>query len=101
LLFPGGPGVRIDSHLFAGYRIPTHYDSLLAKIIVWSENRDHAIARMRRALSELHLEGVPTTAPFHLRVLDHPAFQTGDINTKFLERLTAEETVPEAVPQEV
>ena len=100
LLFPGGPGVRVDSHLYAGYRVPTHYDSLLAKLIVWSESRDHAIARMRRALSELQIDGVLTTAPFHLRVLDHAAFQKGDINTKFLERLTAEETEPEAVPQE-
>jgi len=101
LLFPGGPGVRVDSHLYAGYRIPTHYDSLLAKLIVWSENRDQAIARMRRALGELHIEGVLTTAPFHLRVLDHAAFQSGDINTKFLERMTAEESELEAVPQEV
>ena len=101
LLFPGGPGVRIDSHLYAGYRVPTHYDSLLAKLIVWSETRDQAILRMRRALKELHIEGVLTTAPFHLKVLDHPAFQAGDINTKFLERLTAEEAELEAVPQEV
>jgi acetyl-CoA carboxylase, biotin carboxylase subunit len=100
LLLPGGPGVRVDTHLYSGYRVPTHYDSLLAKLIVWAENRDHAIARMRRALGELRVEGVLTTAPFHLRVLEHPAFREGNVNTHFLERLSAKEAEPEPVAQE-
>jgi acetyl-CoA carboxylase, biotin carboxylase subunit len=101
LQLPGGPGVRVDSHLYAGYRVPTQYDSLLGKVIVWAENRDHAIARMRRALRELRVEGVHTTTSFHLRVLEHPAFQRGDVNTHFLERLNGGETAePEAVVQE-
>ncbi|HET9234669.1 MAG TPA: acetyl-CoA carboxylase biotin carboxylase subunit, partial [Candidatus Eisenbacteria bacterium] len=98
--FPGGPGVRVDSHLYSGYRVPPQYDSLLAKLIVWAENREHAIARMRRALKELRVEGVPTTQPFHLRVLEHPDFQSGDVNTHFIERLSPADTESEAVAQE-
>ena len=100
VLFPGGPGVRVDSHLYAGYRVPSQYDSLLAKLIVWSDTRERAIARMRRALKELLIEGVPTTQPFHLRVLEHPDFQRGDVNTRFIERLSPVETESEAVAQE-
>ena len=90
LHFPGGPGVRVDSHLYQGYRIPTQYDSLIGKIIVWAEDRAGAVARMRGALAELVVDGLHTTAPFHLRVLAHPAFQAGDINTHFLERMAEE-----------
>ncbi len=80
----GGPGVRIDDAIFSGYRIPDQYDSLLAKVVAWGEDRDEAIARMRRALGEIVLEGVPTTIPFHLLVLDNAAFKAGDISTHFI-----------------
>jgi acetyl-CoA carboxylase biotin carboxylase subunit len=82
---PGGPGVRVDSHLFTGYEIPPHYDSLLAKLIVWAPTRDEAIARMQRALEEYEIEGVPTTIPFHQRLLKHPGFISGDTYTRFLQ----------------
>jgi acetyl-CoA carboxylase biotin carboxylase subunit len=91
LFLPAGPGVRVDSHLYSGYTVPTQYDSLLAKLIVWAETRDRAVLRMRRALSELEVEGVKTTAPFHQKVIDHPAFRNGEANTQFLERLQVEE----------
>jgi acetyl-CoA carboxylase biotin carboxylase subunit len=84
--FPGGPGVRIDSHIYAGYRIPTHYDSLIAKIITWAPTRDEAIRRMQRALSETVIEGVKTTIPFHLKVLDNAFFKRGAVYTNFIPR---------------
>ncbi|WP_053570352.1 acetyl-CoA carboxylase biotin carboxylase subunit [Caballeronia cordobensis] len=82
---PGGPGVRVDSHLFAGYRIPPYYDSLVAKLVVWGASRDEAIARMRRALGEMRVEGVTTTIPFHQSLLDDPHFARGEIHTRFVE----------------
>lgn len=82
---PGGPGVRIDSHLYAGYEIPPHYDSLLAKLIVWAETREAAIARMQRALDEYVIEGVTTTIPFHQRLLKHDGFIQGDTYTHFIQ----------------
>jgi acetyl-CoA carboxylase biotin carboxylase subunit len=82
---PGGPGVRVDSHLYAGYEIPPHYDSLLAKLIVWAETRDEAIARMQRALEEYVIEGVTTTIPFHQRLLKHEGFISGDTYTRFIQ----------------
>jgi acetyl-CoA carboxylase, biotin carboxylase subunit len=85
LRLPGGPGIRIDTHLFEGYRIPPYYDSLIAKVIAWGQNRDEAIARMRRALSEMRIEGVHTTIPFHTRLLDDARFRAGDIHTRFVE----------------
>jgi acetyl-CoA carboxylase biotin carboxylase subunit len=87
---PGGPGVRIDTHVYAGYRVPPFYDSLLGKLIVHGTDRAEALARMRIALSSFALEGVFTTIPFLLTVLDHPDFISGDIDTKFLERMVAE-----------
>lgn len=84
-LSPGGPGVRVDSHLYAGYSIPPHYDSLLAKLIVWAETREAAIARMQRALDEYVIEGVVTTIPFHKRLLRHEGFIRGDTYTRFLQ----------------
>jgi acetyl-CoA carboxylase biotin carboxylase subunit len=83
---PGGPGVRIDSHVYTGYEIPPFYDSLIGKLIVWGENRDHALRRMRRALSECAVTGIPTTIEFHLQLLDRPEFQAGDVHTKFVEQ---------------
>ncbi|MGH2495245.1 MAG: acetyl-CoA carboxylase biotin carboxylase subunit [Ktedonobacteraceae bacterium] len=82
---PGGPGVRVDSHLYAGYSIPPHYDSLLAKLIVWADTREAAIARMQRALEEFVIEGVTTTIPFHQRLLKHEGFIRGDTYTRFLQ----------------
>jgi len=82
---PGGPGVRIDSHLYEGYSIPPYYDSLIAKLIVHGDNRHEAIKRMQRALGEFVIEGIKTTIPFHLKALDNPDFQKGDYSTKFIE----------------
>ncbi|MFI5272216.1 MAG: acetyl-CoA carboxylase biotin carboxylase subunit [Ktedonobacterales bacterium] len=87
---PGGPGVRVDSHLYRGYVVPPHYDSLLAKLIVWAPTRAEAIARGRRALNEYMLEGVPTTIPFHLQLLENPVFQRGETYTNFLAEHGAE-----------
>ena len=83
--FPGGPGVRVDSHIYAGYRVPPNYDSLLAKIIVWGADRAEATARMRRALHETRVEGIHTTVSFHQHLLDSDAFQRGDVHTRFVE----------------
>lgn len=86
---PGGPGVRVDSHLFAGYEVPPHYDSLLAKLVVWDETREAAIARMQRALDEFQIEGLATTIPFHKRLLRHEGFISGDTYTRFLQEEAA------------
>jgi len=83
---PGGPGVRVDSHLYNGYVIPPYYDSLIAKLIVHAEDRKSAIVRMKRALGEYVIEGVKTTIPFHLKVLNHGDFQRGEYSTKFIEK---------------
>lgn len=82
---PGGPGVRFDSHVYTGYEIPPFYDSLIGKLIVWGEDRPAALSRMRRALSECAVIGVPTTIEFHLALLDRPEFQRGEVHTKFVE----------------
>ena len=87
---PGGPGVRVDTHMYAGYRVPPFYDSLLMKLIVHAATRDEAIARMRRALAETVIEGVHTTLPFLQAVMDHPAFMAGDVDTRFLDRMMSE-----------
>ncbi len=100
LHFPGGPGVRVDSHLYQGYSIPSNYDSMIGKLIVWADDRPRALARMRRALEEMVVEGLKTTAPFHLQVLAHPAFRAGDVNTAFLERMAEEARPPEPVLEE-
>jgi len=84
--WPGGPGIRVDSHVYAGYRIPPHYDSLIAKIIAWGPTREAAIARMERALRETVVEGVKTTIPFHLRVLDNAFYRRGAVFTNFIAR---------------
>jgi acetyl-CoA carboxylase, biotin carboxylase subunit len=84
--WPGGPGIRVDSHIYAGYRIPTYYDSLIAKLIAWAPTREEAIARMQRALEETLIEGVKTTIPFHLKVLDNAFFKRGAVYTNFIAR---------------
>ncbi|HEX8997331.1 MAG TPA: acetyl-CoA carboxylase biotin carboxylase subunit [Ktedonobacterales bacterium] len=81
---PSGPGVRVDSHLYRNYEVPPHYDSLLSKLIVWAPTRDEAIARGKRALEEYVLEGLPTTIPFHLHLLDNETFQRGEVYTNYL-----------------
>jgi len=83
---PGGPGVRVDTHIYAGYSVPPHYDSLLAKVIVHGRDRTEALARMGQALDSFILEGVTTTIPFLARVIRNPEFVAGEIDTKFLER---------------
>ena len=82
---PGGFGVRIDSHVYSGYRVPPTYDSLLGKLVVWGETRDEAVARARRALDEFIVVGIPTTIPFHQLVVENEAFQRGDVYTDFVE----------------
>jgi acetyl-CoA carboxylase biotin carboxylase subunit len=83
---PGGPGVRVDSHVYAGYRVPPYYDSLLAKVIVHGNTRAEALQRMGQALDSFIIEGVTTTIPFLARVIRHPDFVAGSVDTKFLER---------------
>jgi len=82
----GGPGVRVDTHIYAGYTVPPYYDSLLAKVIVHGNSREEALARMRQALDSFIIEGVTTTIPFPSRVMRHPDFIAGKVDTKFLER---------------
>lgn len=82
---PGGFGVRVDSAVYQGYSIPPHYDSMVAKLIVWGKTREEAIAKMKRSLQEFSIDGVHTTIPFHLKLLDHPKFIQGDFDIKFLE----------------
>lgn len=84
---PGGPGVRVDSHLYAGYTPPRHYDSLLAKIITWGETRDDALNRMRRALNECVITGVKTTIPFQLALIDDPEFRAARHHTAYVGEL--------------
>ncbi|MCL2883292.1 MAG: acetyl-CoA carboxylase biotin carboxylase subunit [Coriobacteriia bacterium] len=85
LRLPGGPGVRLDTHIYAGYTVPPTYDSLIAKLIVWGNTRAEAVARGRRALDEFQIEGIKTTIPFHRWVLDQPDFQAGEVHTDFIE----------------
>jgi len=86
---PGGPGIRVDSHLFQGYRVPPFYDSLLAKVIAHGHDRAESIARMRRALSEFTIGGLKTSIPFHLRVLDDPVFLEGQADTTYVDKAAA------------
>ncbi len=87
---PGGPGVRIDTHVYAGYTVSPNYDSLLAKVISHGATRDEAVARMVRTLEEMVIEGVKTTIPFHLRVLANGRFRSGALSTRFLDRMLEE-----------
>ncbi|MCF8284233.1 MAG: acetyl-CoA carboxylase biotin carboxylase subunit [Sphingobacteriales bacterium] len=82
---PGGHGVRVDTHVYAGYMIPSNYDSMIAKLICVAQSRDEAICTMERALSEFVIEGVKTTIPFHLKLMKDPNFRAGNFTTKFLE----------------
>ncbi|MFT5056473.1 MAG: acetyl-CoA carboxylase biotin carboxylase subunit [Pseudoalteromonas distincta] len=82
---PGGHGVRIDSHIYAGYTIPPHYDSMIAKLIVSAQTREECIVKMERALSEFTIEGIKTTIPLHLKLMKDPEFRAGNFTTKFME----------------
>ncbi len=83
---PGGPGVRVDSHVYTGYDIPPFYDSLIGKLIVWGHDRNAALKRMERALNECAVTGIPTTIDFHLQLLNRNEFLKGDVHTKFVEQ---------------
>jgi acetyl-CoA carboxylase biotin carboxylase subunit len=87
LQLPGGPGVRVDTHLYPGYEVPPYYDSLLAKLIVWGENRETALARSRRALAEFQVSGIKTNLPFHRGIIDNAAFLEGAVSTNLLDRV--------------
>jgi acetyl-CoA carboxylase biotin carboxylase subunit len=82
---PGGPGVRVDTYVYPGYKVPPFYDSMIAKVIVHARTRELAIARMRRALGAMVVEGIQTTIPLHLKIMDDPRFCAGDISTGFME----------------
>jgi acetyl-CoA carboxylase biotin carboxylase subunit len=86
-LAPGGPGVRIDSHMYSGYDVPPYYDSLLGKLIVWGADRDEAIARSRVALAELQVDGIVTNVELHRALLSNPTFLEGRMTTNMLDRL--------------
>ena len=90
--FPGGPGIRVDSHLHSGAVVPPYYDSLIAKLIAWGRDRDEALARMRRALAELRIDGVRTTAPFIARLIESDTFRRGAVHTRFVEQFIREST---------
>jgi len=92
LNIPGGPGIRVDTAAFAGWTVPAHYDSMIAKLIAHGKNREEAIMRMKRALGDFMIEGIRTTIPFHKKVLNHPDFVKGGFNTDFLEKMSAQES---------
>jgi acetyl-CoA carboxylase biotin carboxylase subunit len=83
---PGGPGIRVDSHIYSGYNVPPFYDSLIGKIIAHGENRDAALARMKNALAETVVEGIKTNIPLHQEIFNHAAFRTGALDIHYLER---------------
>jgi len=87
LVLPGGPGVRVDTHIYPGYEVPPYYDSLLAKLIVWGEDRDQALARSRRALGEFTISGLKTNLPFHRGIIDNEAFLGAQVSTNLLDRV--------------
>lgn len=85
LNFPGGRGVRVDTHVYSGYTIPPNYDSMIAKLIITASNREEGLQRMKRALQEFVIEGIKTTIPFHIKLMDDATFKSGKFNTAFLE----------------
>jgi len=91
LILPGGPNVRVDTHIYAGYEVSPYYDSLVAKLIVYGNNRQEAIKTMRRALSEFYIAPIKTTIPFHLKLMDNPLFKKSEISTHFVQDLLANE----------
>jgi acetyl-CoA carboxylase biotin carboxylase subunit len=85
LHLPGGHGVRIDSHVYSGYTIPPNYDSMIAKVIVSGQSREEVLLRMKRALQEFVIEGIKTTIPFHIKLMDDPGFKSGQFTTAFMD----------------
>jgi acetyl-CoA carboxylase biotin carboxylase subunit len=83
---PGGPGIRVDSHVYTGYNVPPHYDSLIAKVIAYGEDRDAAIARMKNAMTEMVIEGIKTNIALHQEIFNHAAFRAGGTDIHYLER---------------
>ena len=94
LHFPGGHGVRLDTHVYSGYIIPPHYDSMIAKLITTAQTREEAINKMKRALDEFVIEGIKTTIPFHRRLMDHPDYISGDYTTKFMDSFSMGDEKP-------
>lgn len=90
LHLPGGHGVRVDSHVYTGYTIPPNYDSMIAKLIISAQTREEALVRMKRALEEFVIEGVKTTIPFHIKLMDDPKFKSGQFTTAFMESFDLE-----------
>jgi acetyl-CoA carboxylase biotin carboxylase subunit len=84
---PGGKGVRIDSAIYSGYSIPPYYDSMIAKLIVWAENRDEAIRKMQSALGEVVIEGVHTNVDYQYEIVHHPDYLSGNIDIEFIEHM--------------
>jgi len=91
LHFPGGHGVRLDTHVYSGYIIPPFYDSMIAKLITTAQTRVEAISKMKRALDEFVIEGVKTTIPFHIKLMNHPDYVKGEYTTKFMESFSMED----------
>jgi len=91
LHLPGGHGIRLDTHVYAGYSIPPNYDSMIAKIISTAQTREEAITKMKRALDEFIIEGIKTTIPFHRKLMDDPAYNSGVYTTKFMEDFSMED----------
>ena len=91
LHLPGGHGVRVDSHVYSGYTIPPNYDSMIAKLIVSAPTREEALVRMKRALGEFVIEGIATTIPFHIKLMDDPQFQSGNFTTAFMDSFDMED----------
>jgi acetyl-CoA carboxylase biotin carboxylase subunit len=96
LHLPAGPGVRVDTHIYPGYEVPPFYDSLLAKVIVWGEDRAQAVARSRRAPGDLEIEGVQTNLPFHRGIIDNAAFLDAEVSTNLLDRVGPTAFIPAA-----
>ena len=95
---PGGPGVRVDTYVYPGYRVPPFYDSMIAKVIVHARTRELAIARMRRALDAMVIEGIKTTIPLHLKIMDNVDFQKGNFSTRFMEEFLDKNKIRESAP---
>ena len=91
LHIPGGHGVRVDTHVYAGYTIPPNYDSMIAKLITTAQSREEAINKMKRALDEFVIEGIHTTIPFHRKLMEHPSYLEGKYTTKFMEDFSMED----------
>jgi len=83
---PGGPGIRVDSHIYGGYTVPPYYDSMIAKVISYGNDRDEALARMDSALKEIVVDGIQTNTPLHQRIINDPGFQSGNLTIHYLEK---------------